>query len=779
VAAILAYKDAGGRLLKNVMKYRDTSGQHINFDPIAPFDCAVCGREHEREMPHGYIANDGAVLLFCRRSGDKIATVLGAKLTAREWLTRALECDLSQPYRAQMKRVKTVVYNERWCRDYPAGYTSYYIKSQLGTGKTYACDKFLRALDPANCIAITPRVSLARACRARLKANGCGDYTLYLESGTRVIVADQVVCQLDSLSRIGRDYDVVVLDEIESILIQTQSSQIVEHVRIDIVNRLISLIRNASVLICSDGHLQSSTIEYIDKIRSDALPMVMCNERKAYVDYTAVISAKISEWEHAIATALCVGKRIVIATNSRSYAVELRDKIRSKNTNLSIGLYTSRLEETERIRIFDNIHEEFSKHDVIIYTSTISSGVSFEAEHFDSIFAHYFAGVGTVCEGIQMLHRVRTLGDCTVNIFINTSQSIHSMLPLTVEKLRERAFDRKLRQEMLRVYVDDREMISLIQAVSSEYGLEFHAKTTGRSFDDSSLRLTERIIIERNNEIKNYTCLFISHLLQEGMSLTLSPELINASPNLAHTNKRTCDELALLVRDVVLPSTEDYIKSVHSQSDVSCAAFAMRQNYGLYVDASMTHIGNKMYYTGAPLDLNRLTLSNVKLLMKTTSVNIWNRWHLIKGKNVKYVADGARIKANNVIDTIIANTQLRQSLAVYYVQLFGVVRIDDTNLNARIDANKLAAILTKVRTRLGKTVNGEKVVSRELEIMQLNAGASPYLCDVSSWDDRKLITYIKKHLNEYCLTLQTKRVPAQLYINDVITVITDLTANVG
>jgi hypothetical protein len=62
------------------------------------------------------------------------------------------------------------------------------------------------------------------------------------------------------------------------------------------------------------------------------------------------------------------------------------------------------------------VNETWINYDIVIYTPTVCMGVSFDPEHFDSIFAygcHNSLGAQEFC---QMLHRVRNIKENTIYI---------------------------------------------------------------------------------------------------------------------------------------------------------------------------------------------------------------------------------------------------------------------------------------------------------------------------------------------------------------------------
>lgn len=63
---------------------------------------------------------------------------------------------------------------------------------------------------------------------------------------------------------------------------------------------------------------------------------------------------------------------------------------------------------------FKNVKEAWKNCNLLLYTGTISAGISFELERFDTLIGVYSKNTGTPLAFTQGLHRVRNLKDKTM-----------------------------------------------------------------------------------------------------------------------------------------------------------------------------------------------------------------------------------------------------------------------------------------------------------------------------------------------------------------------------
>jgi len=114
-------------------------------------------------------------------------------------------------------------------------------------------------------------------------------------------------------------------------------------------------------------------------------------------------------WLERLDASIAAGRRVVIPTNSLSDAKGLHTLLLARHPTRSFGLYTSETPPGLKREHFSNVHRFWSV-DVLIYTPTVTAGVSFELVHFDELFGLFSDWSCGVEACRQMLGRVRDIG---------------------------------------------------------------------------------------------------------------------------------------------------------------------------------------------------------------------------------------------------------------------------------------------------------------------------------------------------------------------------------
>jgi hypothetical protein len=83
-----------------------------------------------------------------------------------------------------------------------------------------------------------------------------------------------------------------------------------------------------------------------------------------------------------------------------------------------VQIYTQELNKEARESDIKNVAEAWKRYRVLIYSPTISAGISFEEVHFDRVFAYYDIGVTALETMFQMLGRVRNVSSNTYHVVL-------------------------------------------------------------------------------------------------------------------------------------------------------------------------------------------------------------------------------------------------------------------------------------------------------------------------------------------------------------------------
>jgi hypothetical protein len=234
------------------------------------------------------------------------------------------------------------------------------------------------------------------------------DFTLYSDIQGE-LTQDRLIIQIESLHRLsiksGDEVpDLLILDECESIFEQFNAGLIKNG---DCFGKFAYLMKNSRHVVCMDALINDRSYNVLGKLRGTDI-FYHYNTYKNATEDTYNITHNSMEWNEKIFEALTDGHRIAIPMSSLKKANELERVIRGKFPNLRIKLYSSETRSSEKKVHLGDVNTYWSQYDVLIYTPTISAGVSFEVVgHFAKVFGYFTDKSCPVETCIQMLGRIR------------------------------------------------------------------------------------------------------------------------------------------------------------------------------------------------------------------------------------------------------------------------------------------------------------------------------------------------------------------------------------
>jgi hypothetical protein len=203
---------------------------------------------------------------------------------------------------------------------------------------------------------------------------------------------NRLVIQVESLHKLQNDfrnYDLIILDESESILQQFASSTTMKERLDKNVIMFEKLMRNSNNVICSDAFISKKTIDMIEILRSHTV---------IHYEWNTHISQKREAFEYEsfenlnakLEKLLRNGKKVFYVLSSKNKADKLKETIQNILPSIRIGIYSST--EGDRKSLLD-VRSSWVLYDLLIITSTITVGVNFDIPYFDYVFM-YLSGFG-------------------------------------------------------------------------------------------------------------------------------------------------------------------------------------------------------------------------------------------------------------------------------------------------------------------------------------------------------------------------------------------------
>ncbi|GAX86005.1 hypothetical protein CEUSTIGMA_g13421.t1 [Chlamydomonas eustigma] len=332
------------------------------------------------------------------------------------------------------------------------------IRACMGVGKTKELKSHLlraNAADPkTRILVLTFRRSLAFALHGVF--NACTElaFQSYMdvdrENGMYLDVP-RLIVQLDSLPLVWGEFDIVVIDEVLSVILHTRSNLISNHT--NVIRKLQYLIKSSRQVVMMDANADEfasynfvQTLErlvghpayWIHNVSFPAHTWFIylqfylsfspqrfvrpCNRLarvhicNAELNSSVAQSFKVSALNQ-IKTLVESGKRVYAPCSTASHASELREwllSLQESMPGIRFKVLTGETRESEKRTISENFTEVLDDLDIFVCSPAITAGPSFELKHFHHMvqFAVNHGPNGcTVDALLQQSGRVRILGD--------------------------------------------------------------------------------------------------------------------------------------------------------------------------------------------------------------------------------------------------------------------------------------------------------------------------------------------------------------------------------
>ena len=267
------------------------------------------------------------------------------------------------------------------------------LKSNMMTGKTFNLPNIFDCYK--NIVVVYHRMSLNEAIFQKWGQFGFELYYTISDYQIDLNIHPRVIIQVDSISRLYGQADLLILDEIESTHEHLCGSNLIKN-RNQIYLTLMNYVTCVKKVIVCDANLKDETVDLFCKDRS---VIKIENTFKSFSHKSMNVMNNYSTAIQKLFELITNNKKIVIPTNSRNIAIRLNKLILNEFPKLKI----LRIDKENK---FTSI-EEWRQYDILIYTPTITAGISFEEVHYHHIFG-FFSSRSTMCESsVQMLFRVR------------------------------------------------------------------------------------------------------------------------------------------------------------------------------------------------------------------------------------------------------------------------------------------------------------------------------------------------------------------------------------
>ena len=241
-----------------------------------------------------------------------------------------------------------------------------------------------------------------------------GDFELYssLRGDLDHVRYPRLIVQVESLHRLQmgaapEPIDLLILDEAESVLAQFNSGL---HRQFNAAFAMFQwMLATAARVVCLDANLGDRTLHVLQRMRPHAPVTFHWNRFPRAAGDRFFFTADLTVWLDRLFEALRGGQRVILPTNSLASAKVFKASIGRRFPDKTVFLYCSQTPPSEKARHFSDVHTHWSGLDALIYTPTVSAGISYEREHYDLLFGYFVDTSCNVETCRQMLGRVRNI----------------------------------------------------------------------------------------------------------------------------------------------------------------------------------------------------------------------------------------------------------------------------------------------------------------------------------------------------------------------------------
>jgi hypothetical protein len=310
-------------------------------------------------------------------------------------------------------------YSEQYVKPYPfQEWDTILVQSQMGTGKTVQLFDVIRSFKRV--LLLSARRSYSAFIHSELLTVDLG-FTNYMNAKGHLSGHNKLILQVESLHRIAweyQPYDLVIMDESESVLFQMNSVGTHGEHHKENYEMLERVVREAKKVVAMDAFVNIRSFTFFDHMRERSKAIFIRNTFQPYdrqaMELCAVQGNRILP-DFAGLIQQCrdfaaAGKRIVFVCASKLRGKKLFELLRDDGYTV---LFHSSEDSAEEKNLLLNVRSEWAKYQIVIYTTTITVGVSYSnvpiQSEFDELFLYATASCALPRDIAQALLRARVI----------------------------------------------------------------------------------------------------------------------------------------------------------------------------------------------------------------------------------------------------------------------------------------------------------------------------------------------------------------------------------
>lgn len=297
------------------------------------------------------------------------------------------------------------------------------IKSPYGTGKTTLIGSLIEEYKPQRILFLSYRQSLSNSLYGTFKKH---KFKNYLD---KHYSANKLICQLESLKNIEINgeymfndkmgieipsYDLVIMDEIESVLNHFESPTVVD--KEYTFDLLTGICKNSKKILALDGDFGNRGYDHLCNYGTS---IILENSIKKNL-CIYIFTNNLILFEKNIDESLNKGKKIVIISMTSKMSEHYFNKY---NKQYKCIIHNSHTDDLIKLKLKD-VHKYWTTCQLLIYTPSVEAGVDFDLDYFDNKYVVLSAKSCSPRALCQMISRVRRT---TNNVILTYLGKMHYM----------------------------------------------------------------------------------------------------------------------------------------------------------------------------------------------------------------------------------------------------------------------------------------------------------------------------------------------------------------
>jgi hypothetical protein len=327
----------------------------------------------------------------------------------------------------------TNVYDEKYCLPINMVKNSIYLLSAgLGKGKTKVIVDFIKEQLSQNqetrILILSPRQIFASSLLNRINQDNL-NFTCYLDKRPKEYINQiRFIVQMESLQHIQNDYDIIIVDEIESCLAQFESAETMKFNLKQCAETFERLIKKSTYIIGCDAFLSTKTVNVLSKI---------CKKKMfIYKNESPLVKRKAEEYDsiasltESLVNDLKIQKKIFFVSASKDKIDYIEKLVIKHLPEIRYKVYHSNSKEK-----ITNVNENWGNVDLIMVSPSVTVGINYDLEDFDLLYLYGSPNSCCVRDIFQSSMRVRHINEnkmkfcCISNNFQSTNkdESVYSL----------------------------------------------------------------------------------------------------------------------------------------------------------------------------------------------------------------------------------------------------------------------------------------------------------------------------------------------------------------